>query len=889
MLQNNIPENNLPERYRAYEQSAEGLWMFQSDKPVSVKKSNDYLIKFWEENCYLADCNDNMAKMYGFEKREEILGTKLNALIDFSDPEWIQTLHRFIENGFTIKNFETKEPDRNGNLKYFMNAMVGIVENEMLQRVWGTQQDITEMKRAEHQLQQSELFYRNLISESLDGIILTDENGLISFVSPRITSILGYSVDEVLGNIVFDFVHPDDRNWAFTTFRDELLSKQNVKFINIRLINKQGELIWCMVRGHNMFKNPYVGKMAIYFSDDSLRKQAEDALIKSEKRYREQATILNNVTDVIVTTDLKRNITSWNKVIEKLTGIASKDALGRRFRDVLDSSYAPFTHDQVAEIVMKEGIWRGEISFTGSDGEKKYILHTVSIIKSYDGENIGMLGVGKDITDRKKAETRMLESEQFFRKLNYYSIDGIIMSDRDGIITYSGPSVERISGYNPVQLLGKNVFDFIHHEDIAAASDAFTKELHKQSVLNYIFLRLKHSSGEWIWCTVRGHNLLDVAGLNSFVIYFTIDTERKQAEDRLRKSEQGFRNLIYNLTQGVILIDQGGMVSICNQTALDMLGITESQILGKSIMDFDGDVIHEDGTPFNSEDFPVNIVFKTGQPVRNIVMGIYKSAGKNLVWLLVNAEKIVNEEGQIINVVCSLTDITERKRLSQELIKQAVSKQKLLVKATIDGQEKERQEIGKELHDNINQYLTTARLYLEVATEKSTGEVHEMIKLSHKTLSDIVKEIRKMSQSLVPPTLGDIGLVESVKELCESIRQAHTIQIDFHYPYFSESGLKENMKLMLFRIVQEQLNNIIRHSEATWMEIKLQEDAENLTLLITDNGKGFDTENYKKGRGLSNISSRANLFNGRLDINSTPGQGCRLIITIPLNSGLDLI
>jgi signal transduction histidine kinase len=85
------------------------------------------------------------------------------------------------------------------------------------------------------------------------------------------------------------------------------------------------------------------------------------------------------------------------------------------------------------------------------------------------------------------------------------------------------------------------------------------------------------------------------------------------------------------------------------------------------------------------------------------------------------------------------------------------------------------------------------------------------------------------------------------------------------------------------------MNNIIRHSEATRMEIKLQEDAENLTLLIADNGKGFDTENYKKGRGLSNINSRANIFNGRLDIDAAKGQGCRIAITIPLNTGQDLI
>ena len=157
-----------------------------------------------------------------------------------------------------------------------------------------------------------------------------------------------------------------------------------------------------------------------------------------------------------------------------------------------------------------------------------------------------------------------------------------------------------------------------------------------------------------------------------------------------------------------------------------------------------------------------------------------------------------------------------------------------------------------------------------------------MINLSHKTLSDIVKEIRKLSQSLVPLTLGDIGLVESIQGLCDSIIQAHTIEIELHSRHFEESVLTDNLKLMLFRIFQEQLNNILRHSEASHMHITLESDAEFVLLSINDDGKGFDTTAYRKGRGLSNISSRANLMNGKMDIKSSPGNGCTLSISIPI-------
>ncbi len=215
-------------------------------------------------------------------------------------------------------------------------------------------------RTTEQDLQNNPLFYRNLISESLDCIILTNEEGVVDFATTSISTILGFVPDEIIGKMVFDFVHPDDQALASSTFMDEVQMNPRVKFISIRLRNKHNQYTWCLVRGHNMLNNQHVGKMVIYFSDDSLRKAAEDALVEKEKKLRMQATILNNVTDLIVTTDMNRVVTSWNKVIERLSGITEGEAVGRRFREVIDADYFPFTHDQVAESVFNEGVWRGK-------------------------------------------------------------------------------------------------------------------------------------------------------------------------------------------------------------------------------------------------------------------------------------------------------------------------------------------------------------------------------------------------------------------------------------------------------------------------------------------------------------------------------------------------
>lgn len=736
---------------------------------------------------------------------------------------------------------------------------------------------------AEHQLMRSELFYRNLIGGSLYGILLTDSTGLITFVTPSVEKILGYHQSELVRTNAFSYVHPDDYKPAFTAFVNEVNMQPDVEqFIDIRLRTRDDRWIPCSVRGHNMLYNPYVGRIVIYFHDDTQRKKTEQALRESESRYRLQATQLDTVSDVITTTDLKLNITSWNKVAEELSGISAREAIGHHYRNVLPIDYSPYSRDEVADAIFSEGKWQGEISFINRMGEKKYLLHTISIFPDAEGQPLGLLGVGKDITERKKVEAMLQKSESFYRNLIANSLDGILLADKNGLMIYCSPSLHNLSGYDAGALLGKSVFEFVHPDDVPVAMQAFEQAL-IQLVIDYVSIRLRHADGTWVWSIVRAHNLLGHEGFNAIVIYFTDDTRRKHAEDKLRESEELFRHLITNLKTGVIMQDIKSKTLICNDAAYQLLDLTSEQISLKEPFDPRWNVIHENGSDFPIAGHPYYMAIETKKIVRDVVMGVYRPSRNDRVWLMVTAEPILDDKEEIVHVVIALTDISEQKKLAHELIGQEIQKQKLLTQATIDAQEKERREIGKELHDNISQHLTTTRLYLEVAQERALNDhVKEMIYHAHRELSDIINEIRKLSQSLVPPTLGDIGLVESIEDICTSLKRTHTFTIDFNHTYFSETGMPDNMKLMLFRIIQEQINNIIRHAGANAVGISLGLRQGVIELIISDNGKGFDkTTVGKKGLGLNSIINRAGLFDGKVDINTVPGRGCTIRVTIP--------
>ena len=208
-------------------------------------------------------------------------------------------------------------------------------------------------------------------------------------------------------------------------------------------------------------------------------------------------------------------------------------------------------------------------------------------------------------------------------------------------------------------------------------------------------------------------------------------------------------------------------------------------------------------------------------------------------------------------MIGAMMDITDRKKLEAELAEQKINKQREITEATIQAQEKERTELGKELHDNINQILSTTKLYIDMAlTETDIRE--ELLQKTYRNISSAIEEIRMLSKSLVPPSLGDIGLKEAVSELVASLNISQRIKLTLKTSGMETVSMADNIKLMAYRIVQEQVNNIIKHSRATTAEIKLAVSKKMFNITVKDNGIGFDSKRKSNGIGLSNITSGQN-------------------------------
>ena len=250
--------------------------------------------------------------------------------------------------------------------------------------------------------------------------------------------------------------------------------------------------------------------------------------------------------------------------------------------------------------------------------------------------------------------------------------------------------------------------------------------------------------------------------------------------------------------------------------------------------------------------------------------------------------KFVYDRGYVLKMdnkpyrmIGAMLDITERKKKQEEQVRNQIETQKLITQITIQTQEQERREIGLELHDNINQILATAKLCVDMAINEEDIR-KELLYKSYDNISKAINEIRSLSKNLVPPSLGDIGLKEALLEMIENMTMSPGLKcrIKANDPHIE--SLSNNKKLIIYRIVQEQVNNIVKHARATEAEIELKNNSHNTTLIIKDNGIGFDPKKKGKGIGLHNITSRVEMQNEEMEIISKPGDGCILKITIPL-------
>ncbi len=343
---------------------------------------------------------------------------------------------------------------------------------------------------------------------------------------------------------------------------------------------------------------------------------------------------------------------------------------------------------------------------------------------------------------------------------------------------------------------------------------------------------------------------------------------RKRGLERVKESELKYRSIFEKSNDAILLMQPGGLMIAVNSAACRVFAMPEPGLRRSTWLQ-----LVSKSDPNYSQLSEQGLI---GDMPKHEVMF---SKGNGAVFIGEVSSSLYKDSKGAEKCIVFIRDITERKRMAEKLLVDEQRFQRKVTKQVILAQEREREVIGRELHDNVNQVLTTVKLYLEMA--KTSPETRDdLLSKSIHHIVHSINEIRNLSRDLSAPTLGTQSLIDSISALVEMVESSSGIPIRFEYNAYAED-LDKEQELAVYRIVQEQLNNVVKHARATQVFVAISSLDTEFILMVRDDGQGFDTAQQRSGIGLNNIISRAKVFDARVQIESAPGKGCALLISFP--------
>lgn len=621
---------------------------------------------------------------------------------------------------------------------------------------------------------------------------------------------------------------------------------------------------------------------------ESLR-QAEAALQQSAEMF---ATAFRSSPDAISISLLpEARFLTVNESFLRMTGYSQEEVLGKSSADLgiwvdREQRFKYFARIQAGEEIKEE-----EFLMRRKTGGIRTVQFSAARVQLEGG--LGVLAIMRDVTDHRLAEEAIRVSEEHFRTLIQDLHVGIVLLGPHAETLFANRAALRIFGFRGDQVLGNASSQF---EMTSLREDGTEMPFPERSGPRAIATRLpvrgdvvgwrREGSNEVLWTLVDAvPHFTEQGEVANVILSISNITQRKKAEQELRASEERFRTLLENLHIAVILLGPNAEILFANRAAEEILGIPIESILGKTSDELGWTTLREDGTEIPFALRPGPRAMATGKPVRNEVIGWRRPGSQQVLWVLGEVVPLHNKEGKLERTVAAFSDITKRKEAEEALHQLSARLLRL--------QDEERRRLGRELHDSLAQSVMAVSLDLaQVARSSPLGNKRAKQSLSEarRVLREMSREIRTLSYLLHPPVLDELGLASAVKEYAQgfSERSGIALELDVQSDF---ARIPQETETALFRIVQESLANIQKHSGSSTAKIRLHANHEGVELEISDRGCGIASQSENEnagapkasrlGVGILGMRERTAQLGGALVVQSN-ASGTTVRATIPI-------
>ena len=729
--------------------------------------------------------------------------------------------------------------------------------------------DLTERKRLEAALRESERRYRTLVELTADVVYATDARGFFTYCNAAAEKMSGYSADELIGKHFTFLVAPRWKRRVQRFYLERSRNRAAEPRLEFPVRTRAGEERWAEQTVTLIVDDGTVTGFQGFVRDVTERKRAEEALRESEERYR---SLYDNTPVMLVAVDQDEHgvgtITDVNKHWLKALGYERSEVLGRLSTDFLTEESRRYGLEVRAAEFARTGLAR-EVGYqmVKKNGDLIDVLMSAVAQRNEHGKATKALAFVIDITDRKRAEEALRKSEERYHHLVDRLPDPLFVHI-DGKVAFANPAAARLLGVaDPGNLIGRASADLVAPEYREAVAARFRELKDQGRVMTAPLAESMVYNGERknVEVTIIPFELQGKSAVQTVIRDVT---DRKRAEEALRKSEERYRVIYDSLSDGVARTELGGTITDANPAFARMLGYDLEELRGKTIEDITVPAYHdeerrrirsavmgESGPPLEKE-----YVRKDGERVSVEIRGtVERDAG-----------------GEPMGLVAVVTDITERKRAQQAMRELAVVE--------------ERNRFAREIHDTLAQSLTGIVVQLGLAMSWDNGDRqagYPQIRSAQALAKETLDDARRSVWNLRPRSLEAASLSEAIRqEIARAEQEGFHISLEVIGE--PPESIERSNELAAFRIVQEALSNVRRHAGTSTAAVRISFGATDVLLQISDEGVGFDPtaplgtlSSSGGGFGLTSMQERARMADGSLEVHSGPDVGTRVEARIP--------
>lgn len=594
------------------------------------------------------------------------------------------------------------------------------------------------------------------------------------------------------------------------------------------------------------------------------RKESEKILIENERNYRE---IFNATSEAIIIYDYHNaRIIDVNQAALKLFGINYDEAFHTNIDKYSNIEHGFNRRTMLAQIrrTLKEGPVVFEWQAKRKNGE---IFWTeVSLKQTEIAGDLRIIAVLRDISERKRSQEIIIQSEERFRSIVQFLTDIIMIINQDVTITYESPSCSLVLGYPPGYLIGKKGFDIIHPDDVAYVKNDLEEVFDNANDYLPTEFRVKGHNGQWISLEVIANNMLYHPAIQGIIITGRDVTERRRVEKALKVSETKFRNIFNNSSDPIVIISNTNSLLEVNEVFLQITGYNLEETRKMKLTE----IITDPYLPLLER--LVRIFRNESQPVIECEI---KCKNKTTFPAEINS-KLIEYEGDYA-LISVIRNITERKQLESRILDTIISTE-----------EKEREKLARNLHDELGPLLSSIKMYINSLTSSIEKPKYDFIIEQLKIiLKEVIQSTKEISNDLSPHVLANYGLLAALEWFINKLKPHITINFETN---LRDERFPTSMELSIYRIIKELINNTIKHAQATTITIRLHVILKSIHLHYADNGTGFNevwNNNYAyMGMGMSNIISRCRTINATSKFFNNAPKGMAFEMQVPADDYL---